>query len=466
MRKPSLIPSSAELRSAIERLTRSRDGRRFVSLAKVAKDLGTTPHRCVAQTRHDFPGLLGAGTELRGLYEYGKKYCVHEVLPYSPPTLESVPVGWEAREVSTSIDEAGEPGEQWIRARPSAPRAELAPVIPEGSSAREVSTYVSGNGAILGQWIKAKPDHESAEDALRRLLRELPTEIPIRVGSIPLECERSTLDPNRLAVYPLGDPHVGLMTWEPETGSNWDLKIACAVFKEAIEELVNDPRYTKTQRALLLNLGDYFHADDASNRTPRGQNRLDVDGRYAKVMSVGIDLAVYMIDALLRAHEHVDVWNMQGNHDPTAALVLSLALKHHYQNEPRVNIEWEPKAYRYMLFGEVLIGSTHGDRVKLTELASIMAADRPVDWGASKVREWLVGHFHHKHKITEKELRGCKVESFRTLAPGDAWHVDSGYRAQRDLHRIVYHKRWGEDERGIISAARIEGQLRAKGLIE
>jgi hypothetical protein len=39
------------------------------------------------------------------------------------------------------------------------------------------------------------------------------------------------------------------------------------------------------------------------------------------------------------------------------------------------------------------------------------------------------------------------VESFRTLAPADAWSAGMGYRAGRDMFCIVHHRQYGEVER-------------------
>jgi hypothetical protein len=42
------------------------------------------------------------------------------------------------------------------------------------------------------------------------------------------------------------------------------------------------------------------------------------------------------------------------------------------------------------------------------------------------------------------EFNGCKVEQFRTLAPGDAYAVGSGYLSGRDMKLIVHHSEYGE----------------------
>ena len=85
-----------------------------------------------------------------------------------------------------------------------------------------------------------------------------------------------------------------------------------------------------------------------------------------------------------------------------------------------------------------------------------MACDRPEDWGATRWRHWITGHRHSTQRI---EVPGAVVEVFRTLAPADAWAAGEGYRSGRDQHRIVYHRRWGEVSRSLVSAAFVEGLL-------
>ena len=52
------------------------------------------------------------------------------------------------------------------------------------------------------------------------------------------------------------------------------------------------------------------------------------------------------------------------------------------------------------------------------------------------------GHIHHLSR--DKECAGCVVETFRTLAPKDAWHAGQGYRAGRDMYAITHHVSHGE----------------------
>lgn len=314
------------------------------------------------------------------------------------------------------------------------------------------STLVDADGVTKLQWIKERSVKESRLELLERLLRDLPDHIEPRADAAPAPAVAT--DADLLAVYPMGDPHLGMLSWKPETGASWDLDRSEAVHRAAFDTLVE--RGPRTRRAILAPLGDFFHADDSSNRTSRSGHALDVDGRYGKILATGLRLLVYAADRLLEHHDSVAVEPLTGNHDDHSALMLGVALDAYYRNEPRVQVSMSPAIHRYHRFGECLLGFTHGHTGKLAGLGGVMACDRPEDWGATRWRHWITGHRHSSQRL---EVPGAIVEVFRTLAPADAWAAGEGYRSGRDQHRIVYHRRWGEVSRSLVSAAFVEGLL-------
>jgi hypothetical protein len=84
-----------------------------------------------------------------------------------------------------------------------------------------------------------------------------------------------------------------------------------------------------------------------------------------------------------------------------------------------------------------------------------MAADRPADWGETLYRTWYTGHIHHE---TVKEFTGCTVESFRTLAPKDAYHAAHGYRAGQDIRVHIWHREWGKINEHHVGIQQIRGR--------
>lgn len=308
--------------------------------------------------------------------------------------------------------------------------------VPDPFVVKGVSTYYNKDGELAGQWVKSKLDESKAIEVIKEFVAHLVEDCR---GLSPLVASPQAANEDLLAVYPFGDPHFGMYAWAAEAGDDFDLQTAERLTLGAVDSLVSSA--PAAAEALMILLGDVFHANDQTNQTPGHKHQLDVDSRYPKVILSGIKTFRHAILRALEKHPKVMVWLKPGNHDPQAIWSLAFALMAHFENNPRVEIEINPSKFSFYKFGKVLIGSTHGDTVKHEGLLGVMAADKPEDWGATKHRYWYTGHVHN---TTVKELPGVVCESFRTLAAKDAWAAGHGYRAGRDMRCIVHHKDFGE----------------------
>ena len=81
------------------------------------------------------------------------------------------------------------------------------------------------------------------------------------------------------------------------TGENFDLDIMERNLFAAVDQLVSLAPPAK--HALVVSVGDYFHSDGQNNTTTKG-TRVDVDGRTAKMIAVGIRTMRRVIDRGLK----------------------------------------------------------------------------------------------------------------------------------------------------------------------
>lgn len=320
------------------------------------------------------------------------------------------------------------------------PEHDMKKTVPDGFKVRGVSTYYNSEGKVTGQWVKSREDADRREELLKEAIKILSEDVK---GLSPLVATPDQVISDLLCVYPLGDPHVGMYAWAKEAGDDFDLAIARKLTLGAFDRLVSAAPSAET--AIILPLGDVFHVDSQTNMTPGHGHQLDADGRFTKVLQVGIEMYRHSIIRCLEKHKNVVVRFVQGNHDPHSVWSLAFTIAAFFENEPRVTVDLSPAKHWFYRFGSVLIGATHGDTVKPNELLGVMVADRPEDWGQTKHRYWYTGHIHHQ---TVYELAGGLIaESFRTLAARDAYASGKGYRAGRDMRLIVHDKNHGEIER-------------------
>jgi hypothetical protein len=319
------------------------------------------------------------------------------------------------------------------------PQHDMTKTVPDGFKVKGVSTYYDQEGKARGQWVKSSIDQERQAELMRAAIEALSEEVK---GMAPLTTAPTKTHDDLLAVYPLGDPHFGMYAWAKESGDDFDLKTARRLTLGAVDRLVSSSPAAST--ALILPLGDVFHANDQTNQTPAHKHQLDVDSRFVHVLQVGIETFRHCILRALEKHARVVVRFVAGNHDPQAVWALAFTIAAYFENEPRVEVDLSPARHWFYRFGKVMIGATHGDQSKAEQLLGVMACDRAEDWGQTKHRYWYCGHVHHS---SVKEFPGVTVETFRTLAASDAYAAGNGYRAGRDMRAIIHHKDHGEVER-------------------
>ena len=328
-----------------------------------------------------------------------------------------------------------------------APEFNMDKPAPESHIVKGVSTLYNEEGGIKQQWVKTDLAKQAQAESLRQIVANIAEELPVFK---PTKVTQANCSKDLMAVYPLGDPHIGMKALKEESGQDWDLSIAKTTFLDVFDRLVTSAPHCDT--AVIVNLGDYFHADNVEGVTSRSGHQLDMDSSYQDMIDIGMQIIIRMIKVALTHHKQVKVINAIGNHDDCSAMFLQVALKHMFAEEPRVDIVCDNTPYHYFTNGKSFVGVHHGHTTKADRLPLVMASDRPSDWGNSIFRTWLTGHIHHDSK---KEFSGCTVESFRTLAAKDSYAAWHGWRSMQDSKALVLHKEYGEIERHTIKIKQV-----------
>lgn len=349
------------------------------------------------------------------------------------PPIAVPPEGFVIRRNSGAYDENGKLTQQWIE---SGQGNTDGYEVPEGHSIKGESTLLDANGNVIVQWVKTKKDEGVSIADLTTALEQAFAKYEGASGV--LEAPHLT-DASLLTVYPIPDLHFGMYAYGKETGSDYDTEIATDIAKSAIQTLVSQSLHS--EHAVVLVLGDYFHANDQTNVTPGHKHQLDVDGRWSKVYYDGATLLLEIIRCVAAKHKFVEVKILPGNHDEDAAVTLTVAMALFFSGNDRITVNRKPGVTWYRTFGKCLIGAHHGHTQKPEVMAMAMAVDRSKDWGATLFRSMYSGHIHH---VTAKEVMGVIVESFASPAAKDSYNSSHGYRAMRSMSAITHHDELGE----------------------
>ncbi|WP_316234750.1 hypothetical protein [Bradyrhizobium sp. SZCCHNR1020] len=370
------------------------------------------------------------GLSKTAMHERVKRAAEKGLLGFKP-----VLPGYELKRSSAQLDKAGSVEKEWVtQHKESGPVFQMAP----GQILKGASAFVDAEGRIRHQWIKTK-----ADSAAPKLIEALKAEFSAYDGRAPIIRKPASTDRDLLNVLPIADPHIGMLSWGEQTGADYDLNIARKRVLSTSAEVMN--RAPRARELLIANLGDWFHANDQRNVTPKSKHQLDVDGRWFKVLRTGVRLFIDVIELGLRRHELVEVVNIPGNHDPEAAAALALALSCFYSRNKRVKIAFPSDIY-YRQFGATLLGCAHGDKAPPSRMAMAMAVDQREAWGRTAYHWFLYGHIHNEKVDTHGDVR---VESFSTIADKDSHAFGGAWRSSQSLQLITLHKKDGPEGRVI-----------------
>lgn len=250
-----------------------------------------------------------------------------------------------------------------------------------------------------------------------------------------------------LTVYPIADAHIGMLAWGAETGRDYDTSIAAERIRSWVAQCVTASPASDT--AIILDVGDFTHADDDTYQTPRSKHVLDVDTRMFRTLDIGIATLASAVETALAKHAKVRVCILPGNHDSTIYLAVMFALAERYRDNPRVEVHKQPSEFFLHEFDRVMIAAHHGDKAPADRIVHFVADEFAEAWGRTKHRFLFTGHKHH-HK--SQDIGGMRHEQLRAVTERDAYAVSHAYTARAQLSAITYHKDRGEIQRVSVNA--------------
>lgn len=239
----------------------------------------------------------------------------------------------------------------------------------------------------------------------------------------------------------LTDHHFGKLAWGLETGfANYDVKIATQVFHRALDTILNRSPFSSYEEVWFVVGNDLFNADDTQGRTTSG-TQVESDVRHEKTYVTVRTLLIQAIEKLRNFAKTVKVVVVPGNHDHNATWHLGDSLEVYFSKYEDVKVDNQPCPRKYHLFGQTMIMFTHGDKSKVKDLPLLMAAEKPMLFGATKFHEVHTGHIH---TLRVDEQHGIRVRTLPALCPPDAWHAENGYVGNlRSSEAFVWDKNEG-----------------------
>lgn len=230
-------------------------------------------------------------------------------------------------------------------------------------------------------------------------------------------------------VLNIADPHFGKYSWRGTTGyADYDLEIARQHVQGSGRELLawGDTTFKPGRRTLAF-LGDVFHYD-TPHGTTTGGTPLERDGRMPKMVDVGTDTVLALIEDSARTAP-TDVVFVRGNHDEALTTFLQKTVREVFKRDTRVTVDATHTHRKYLFHQGTLLGFTHGDKAK-KRLPSLMPHEAKTYWPMAQYYEWHTGHTHAMKAEWSRPIEtidGVLVRVSPAICPPDDWHADNGF---------------------------------------
>jgi len=310
----------------------------------------------------------------------------------------------------------------------------------EGFNTKFVTSRYDGEGNLQGQYVRQEKGKSISLSEVIEAIEGFEWKPAPKIKT------SKGHDSELLTLYTLTDFHLGMYSWQAETGDAWDMSIAEHEALSAITRMADGSPNSETA---ILNLqGDFLHWDGLLAVTPASKHVLDADTRYGKLIEMALTITMHCIEILLSKHKKVKLLVCEGNHDESGSAWLRKAAKVIYKNNPRLEVDDTEFPYYAHLHGEIMLGFHHGHKKKNSALPTLFSSEPRYRamWGNSKYCYIHTGHYHHTEQDMS-EQGGAIVERHPTIAGSDAYAARGGYVSWRAAHAITYHCTAGEHSR-------------------
>jgi hypothetical protein len=286
------------------------------------------------------------------------------------------------------------------------------------------------NTTVKHMWVKNKeaslfvknPNYvEQVTQDLQELRTKLIDNLKDYIPKYP-KIERSKNVKKRLFVFSPADIHIGKLCNAFESGEDYNNQIAVKRVLDGCNGLLSELPTDSIDKILFVIGNDILHIDNTKRTTTSGTPQ-DTDGMWFENFLIAKQLYVDIIEIMMSVADVHVVFN-PSNHDYTNGFFLAQVIEAHFKDCKNVTFDCSISHRKYYQYGNNLIGTTHGDGAKESDLALLMAHESK-QWHESKHRYFYIHHFHHK--ISKDYMSVC-VEALRSPSGTDSWHHRNGYQ--------------------------------------
>lgn len=251
--------------------------------------------------------------------------------------------------------------------------------------------------------------------------------------------ERKQAKDSHLLVISPADIHIGKLALASETSEVYNHEIAVKLALQCIEGLIQKVSGYNIDKVLLIGGNDIVHVDTPHNTTTSGTKQ-DVSTMWFEQFQLAKQLYISIIEMLMPIAD-IHFIHCPSNHDYATGYFIADVVKTYFKQSENITFDTSVSHRKYFRYHNNLIGATHGDGAKESDLPNLMSCESDY-WSECKRRYIYTHHIHHKKS---KDYPGVTVESMRSISASDSWHHRNGYQhAVRAIECFLHDKEYGQ----------------------
>jgi hypothetical protein len=199
---------------------------------------------------------------------------------------------------------------------------------------------------------------------------------------------------------------------------------------EKIERKIYNLPITKLY---LCFLGDFLHTDNEQGTTTKG-TLVDSDSRPKKMIIKANEIVMEIIERL--AIVDTEVYWVEGNHSRNLEFAVFNAMPFIFKNYKHIKFDVRPIERKAFVFGENLVGLSHGEMNKQNEFLWLQNEFRE-EWGKTSYAEQHSGHVHHESVQTKGGIVKRTNPAFTGVSK---YEFHEGYHSFSRVVGYLWHK--------------------------
>lgn len=274
---------------------------------------------------------------------------------------------------------------------------------------------------------------------------------------------RKSKETENLLIIDIADLHINKLTSAYETGDNQkNIENFKTAIYEKVKLLVDRTESFNITKIVFVGGNDVLHVDNPHNTTTSG-TRQDVSMMWFDAFIHARKLYIELLEYLITIAPVHFVF-VPSNHDYMSGFHLAQNIEAWFHKNEEISFDVSPAHRKYVQFGKSLMGFTHGDGAKESDLPDLMKIEAKEAYSECDYCYWYTHHIHHKDKSNykgkakvqlEKDYRDVKVihtglnlhksknrthvEYLRSANGADSWHHRNGYQhAPQGIESFVH----------------------------